>query len=122
MNPTVKTFSLFSLIFSIRFFFCIGIGILWFLAVPFVFYMKTPNLDTLEGYYIPQRVDGDILEFYSIAKEIETYGADNKTLAEKVILVARTGTVGLVWVFPALGIIWGLSQKRGSEFFQKGNG
>ena len=74
--------------------------------------MKTPHLNTLEGYYIDERVDGDLLEFYGIARELENYGADNKCLAEKVVVVARVGTVGFVWVFPALGIIWRLSQKR----------
>lgn len=87
-------------------------GYLWFIGVPFIFYMKTPHLETLEGYYIDERVDGDLLEFYSIAKEIETYGADNKALAERVVIVARVGTVGFVWVFPALGIIWGFCQNR----------
>ena len=108
----LKSTFLFCGILLIRFFFCVGIGILWFLAVPFVFYMKTPHLDTLEGYYIHERVDGDLHEFYSITKELENYDGDNKALAEKVILVGRIGTVGLVWVFPALGLIWGLSQKR----------
>ncbi len=96
----------------IRFFACVAIGYLWFIVVPFIFYMKTPHLNTLEGYYINERVDGDLLEFYSIAEEIEDYGADNKSLAERVVIVARIGTVGFVWVFPALGIIWGLSKKR----------
>ncbi len=109
---SIRTILFFSVILLIRFFFCVGIGILWFLTVPFVFYMKTPHLDTLEGYYIHERVDDDLLEFYSITKELENYGGDNKPLAEKVILVGHMGTIGLVWGFPALGIIWGLNQKR----------
>ena len=108
----LKSIFLFSGILLIRFSVCVGIGYLWFIVVPFIFFMKTPHLNTLEGYYIDERVDGDLLEFYSIAEEIETYGADNKSLAEKVVITARVGTVGFVWVFPALGIIWGLSQKR----------
>ena len=111
-HQQLKSTFLFWGILLIRFFVCVGIGYLWFIVVPFTFYMKTPHLDTLEGYYINERVDGDLLEFYSIARELENYGADNKYLAERVVIVARIGTVGFVWVFPALGIIWGLSQKR----------
>lgn len=108
----LKSTFLFSGTLLIRFFACVGIGYLWFIVVPFTFYMKTPHLNTLEGYYIDERVNGDLLEFYSIARELENYGADNKYLGEKVVIVARVGTVGFVWVFPALGIIWGFSQKR----------
>ena len=112
LQQQLKSTFLFCGILLIRFFACVGIGYLWFIVVPFVFYMKTPHLNTLEGYYIHERVDGDLLEFYSIARELENYGADNKYLAERVVIVARVGTVGFVWVFPALGIIWGLTQKR----------
>lgn len=111
----LKSTFLFLGILLVRFFVCVGIGYLWFIGVPFIFYMKAPHLETLEGYYIDERVDGDLLEFYSIAEEIETYGADNKALAERVVIVARIGTVGFVWVFPALGFIWGLSQKKGTQ-------
>ena len=59
-----------------------------------------------------ERMDGDLLEFYSIAQELENYGANNKYLAERVVIVARIGMIGFLWVCPALGIIWGLSQQR----------
>ena len=108
----LKSTFLFWGILLLRLFFSVGIGYLWFIVVPFVFDMKTPHLDTLEGYYINERVDGDLLEFYSIARELEHYGADNKYLAERVVIVSRIGTVGFVWGFPILGVIWGFSQKR----------
>jgi len=88
------------------------VGSLWFIAVPFIFYMTTDNLGDLAGYYMVERMDGDLLEFYSIAQELEDYGADSEVLAERVIVVARIGWVGALWVCPALGIIWGILQDR----------
>jgi hypothetical protein len=107
-----KSIFVFLVIFSIRFLFCIVVG--WFLlfAVPFIFCTTTDNLNTLEGYYIVERIDGDLLEFYSIAQELEVYGADNEVLAKRVVIVARIGEVVFLWVCPALGIIWGFSQSR----------
>lgn len=107
-----KSTFLFLLILLIRFFFGVAVGYLWFIAVPFIFYLKTDNLENLEGYYMNERMDGDLLEFYSIAQELENYGANNKYLAERVIIVARIGMIGFLWVCPALGIIWGFSQQR----------
>ncbi len=87
-------------------------GYLWLIMLAFIFYTKTDNLNTLEGYYINERMDGDLLEFYSIAQELETYEGNNKDLADRFVLVARTGIIGFLWVGPALGIIWGLAQDR----------
>lgn len=107
-----KSIFVFLVIFSIRFVFCIVVGWLLLFAIPFIFCTTTDNLNTLEGFYIVERIDGDLLEFYSVARELEVYGADNEVLAEKVVIVARIGEVIFLWVCPALGIIWGFSQSR----------
>ena len=61
-------------------------------------------------------MDGDLLQFYSIAQELENGELASErgsgVLAERVLVVSRVGRVGLLWVFPAFGLIWGFSQER----------
>ncbi len=78
-----KSIFVFWVIFSIRFVFCIVVGWLLLFAIPFFFCTTTDNLNTLEGFYIVERIDGDLLEFYSVAQELEVYGADNEVLGGK---------------------------------------
>ena len=107
-----KSIFVFLVILFVRVLLGVVAGSLWFIAVPFIFLMTTDNLDDLAGYYMVERMDGDLLEFYGIAYELENYGSDDEVLAERVIVVARIGWIGFFWVCPALGIIWGVSQDR----------
>ena len=107
-----KSIFVFLVIFFIRSLFSVVVGCLLLFVVPYIFYTTTDNLDDLEGYYIVERMDDDLLEFYNVAQELEVYGADNEVLAERVVIVARIGKIVFLWVCPALGIIWGFSQGR----------
>lgn len=113
-NPFFYFYSFFFL----RFLLGVIAGYFWYIAVAFIFYMTTGNLaDDWELIdHSRERMDGDLLEFYDIGRELENGELESErgygVMAERVIVVYRVGRVGCLWVFPALGIIWGFSQER----------
>lgn len=97
--------------FLIRFLCCAIIGgYIWVFGVVRVFIATTPNRYELKGHFVEEQMRGDPLEFYAIARGIGKYGApENPALGERFVLFARIGDVGALWIWPAFGVLWGLS-------------
>ena len=114
---TFKSISLFSLIVCVRFLLGVVVGYFWYIAVALIFYIATSNLtDDWELIdHCRERMDGDLREFYDIGWELGNGELESErgygVMAERVIVVTRIGRIGGLWIFPALGLIWGFSQK-----------
>ena len=84
------------------------LGILWyFLVVPYLFYI------TAADEYMQDRMRGDLIEFYGIARETTLYAKKDVpfTLSEKAaILFGKVGSYG-IWIWLLISIflsIWSI--------------
>ncbi len=117
LMQTFKSIFFFFLILCVRFLLGVVTGYFWYIVVAFVFYIATSNIaDDWELIdHCRERMDGDLREFYDIGWELENGELASESgygvMAERVIAVTRIGRIGSLWVFPALGLIWGFSQE-----------
>ena len=119
----LKSIFRFSFFLCVRFLLGVVAGYFWAIAVAFIFWVSILTSGLTDDWEIlyecrermwKPMFDLDMFELYEIGWELENGQFEIEMgegpMAERVIIVSRVGRVGYLWVFPALGLLWGLSQ------------